>query len=485
MCCENYSELDQVSPSISNFFDNIKKIGINYSQFNELMLLLNEDLVSLGFFIFFFGNKLLKIDDIKKGISKFRTFALLYFGNFRFAYKTLIRFKKEEIESKFQAHIKKPNYLKKEFRNRSQKILEIRKIDRSKTWYLGYVSGKKAEKEFEAVRRKRNKKYLNFKEYLKSLMCQIEEAQATALANTDIYLTWDCMDLYFATSMRNKWEYEEAYDFIENIFKDLRLQEFKLRFFDPTQSTCNNSREKGLIEGLMLKRALCTIYLAQETDSMGKDSELAATLSQNKPVIAYVPRYDNPASYSKEIRDRPLSFFEKRLFILLAEESFEEISDYDHWNNLLIACDPNFNKTIFAFFKELDKYREKQQYELWEEKEKEFKDSCLLFDKICDILAIAECYSFDRRADLLQLRHPLSMQVDMQTGIANGVLVVRNAKDCSELLYRILTNELRFTIRNDPKGFIILEEEISKSPFRVIIKNEKLTNSFWNLFFKD
>jgi hypothetical protein len=76
------------------------------------------------------------------------------------------------------------------------------------------------------------------------------------------------------------------------------------------------------------------------------------------------------------------------------------------------------------------------------------------------------------------------MQVDMQSGIANGVLVVRKPEDCIELLYRILTNDLQFTLKNDPKGFIILEEDISKSPFRVIVKNKKLTNSFWNLFFK-
>src|ERR1017187_8527142 len=43
---------------------------------------------------------------------------------------------------------------------------------------------------------------------------------------------------------------------------------------------------------LMLKRAQCTLYLAQESDTLGKDSELASTLAQGKPVIAYVPRID-------------------------------------------------------------------------------------------------------------------------------------------------------------------------------------------------
>jgi hypothetical protein len=39
----------------------------------------------------------------------------------------------------------------------------------------------------------------------------------------------------------------------------------------------------------MLRRASCTIYLAQESDTLGKDSELASTLAQGKPVVAYIP----------------------------------------------------------------------------------------------------------------------------------------------------------------------------------------------------
>ena len=62
-----------------------------------------------------------------------------------------------------------------------------------------------------------------------------------------------------------------------------------LRFFDPTQSYMSNRVNKGLVESLMLKRAKCTVYSVQDTDTLGKDSELAATLAQGKPVIAYVP----------------------------------------------------------------------------------------------------------------------------------------------------------------------------------------------------
>lgn len=313
----------------------------------------------------------------------------------------------------------------------------------------------------------------------------VKEAQEQTRRNTEVYLTWDYMDIYVATSMRNKWEFEETFDFIGKVFDDVRLKELNLRVFDPTQSKCGNPKDKGLIEGLMLKRALCAIYLAQESDTMGKDSELAATLAQSKPVIAYVPQY-NPDEYAQKISDYPLDFFKKRLLILDAEEILDDPECVER----LKRCNPKFEKKIEKFLSKLDKYSRKQPFSLWIEKEKEFKQSYLDFGEVCKILATAECYNFDRRADLLK-RHPLSMQVDLQSGVANGVLVIRSLEKCAELLYRILTNQMKFTTkhivyedeaRRQQEGYTILEEDISGSPFRVVTDQERLTNSFWNLF---
>ena len=57
---------------------------------------------------------------------------------------------------------------------------------------------------------------------------------------------------------------------------------------DAVLKYCEDRIDKGLSEALMLKRAKCTLFLAQESDTLGKDSELASTLAQGKPVIAYV-----------------------------------------------------------------------------------------------------------------------------------------------------------------------------------------------------
>jgi hypothetical protein len=117
----------------------------------------------------------------------------------------------------------------------------------------------------------------------------MQEVHAIAIRNQDIYLTWDHMDVYFATSMRKPWEFTDLYDFVQYLMKSPELDDLRISYFDPTQSYTKERVDKGLVESLMLKRARCTVYSVQDTDTLGKDSELAATLAQGKPVIAYVP----------------------------------------------------------------------------------------------------------------------------------------------------------------------------------------------------
>jgi len=330
------------------------------------------------------------------------------------------------------------------------------------------------------------KELMEYGETISQIKEDEKEVQEAARRNTDVFLTWDYMDIYFATSMRNDWEFKETFDFIQRVFSNARLKKLNLRYFDPTQSKCGNPRDKGLIEGLMLKRALCTIYLVQESDTMGKDSELAATLAQKKPVIAYVPKH-NSREYSKKIYSYPLSFFKKRLLILQAEE----ILDDPDCKEELLKNNKEYKKIISDFLSKMSDCHPTEPFRLWMEKENEFKKNYKDFREICEIVAIAECYNFEKRATLLRERHPLAMQLDLQSGVANGVLVVRSPEECARLLYRIFTNQLKFVIkhiklddqvRKRKQGYSVLKEEISKSPFRLITHQTKITNSFWNLF---
>ena len=511
LCGENLApKLEELEREEKDFLletiQRTKAVGINQAQFNEILHLLEQDRINKDFFEYFFStNKIskktkkkketvIRINEIREGIERFRGYAMLCFGNFRFAYKELIKMDAEELEEKLCSFLEKPSEVIRKFKNRPKKILDFSKIDRKFTWYAGYLTGSKISDQSLWVKNKLKKskgtssnkeikEYVEFGKFLQGIRNKREEIIQEALRITNIYLTWDYMDIYVATSMRNSWEFEEAFDFIQDMFNNKKLCKLKLRVFDPTQSTCVETIDKGLVEGLMLKRAKGTIYMVQESDTMGKDSELAATLAQGKPVIAYVPKI-SINEYIKKIRNYPLDFFKKRLLILQAEEIFGEKG--------LIAklkkVENQFEDIIEEFFEKLKKKPELQEATLWKKIENLFKNkNKKLFLKICKILATAEQYNFNKRAKTLKGSHPLAMQVILESGVANGVLVVRSTKQCAKLLYSILTNSLNFTIEHCASkqrkyGFTKLIEKISGSTFRVVTDFEKLTNSFWNFY---
>jgi len=304
LCSEKYypTIIEQEKDLIKRWLENAKKNSINFNQFNELLLLLNQDKVNREFFNFFFKKERITLDELKQGIINFRGFAMLCFGNFRSAYKSLTNKTLNEIKDCLKQFCKDEQEIKKCYSERLQKMLTINKIPKNETWCLGYISRERIKKEAKEVKKEilksekgkslyKNDELIELSELIQEYNIILKNTHKIALQNTDIYLTWDYMDIYIATSMREKWEFEDTYDFIKELFKKDKLKSLKLRYFDPTQSLLSNPRDKGLLEGLMLKCASCTIYLAQETDTMGKDSELAATLAQSKPVIAYVPKF--------------------------------------------------------------------------------------------------------------------------------------------------------------------------------------------------
>lgn len=475
---------------VTNLIQRMQTEGIDWAQFNEFLLLLNQDRVSEAFFRFFFGGERIKLEELKKGITKFRGFALLCFGNFRFAYNQLSRLNEKKLEEGLQPYCRDDGVLRK-FTSRPSKALEIAEIEKNKTWFNGYLTKKKMEKAAELLSNLLESKspnpygisievLLEISAIYQKLGRDLNEIERKALTNTDIYLTWDYMDVYVATSMRHRWEFEETYVFIKEVFGDRRLETLDLRYFDPTQSGCENRIDKGLIEGLMLKRADCTIYMAQEVDTMGKDSELAATLAQRKPVIAYIPQIDI-AKHTEKIKEYPLDYLKLRSLVLKAEGIFDD----NECKSKLIDFADDFQDSMNNFIEELDNYRINQPFSLWTEKENDFKSKSKYFESACSILSIAEYFSYEKRASTLVVSHPLSLQVDLQTGVANGVLVVRSSKQCAELLHKILDNSLEFTIKKikeQKSSVTILEEKISKCPYRVVTDYEKLSNSFWNFY---
>ena len=140
---------------------------------------------------------------------------------------------------------------------------------------------------------------------MEPLLNRFRAARGKALANTNMYISMiDDLDVYVATSMRNRDDFRKMSDFCETIFSSNLLKDFSLRYFDPTLSAASGHEDKGLIECLMVKCAKLLVYVAGEKESYGKDAEAAMALSQGKPVIFYCDA-ETRTNFYRDVR--PLS----------------------------------------------------------------------------------------------------------------------------------------------------------------------------------
>ena len=123
---------------------------------------------------------------------------------------------------------------------------------------------------------------------IKQVSRAFASARELALKNTSSYLSMvGDLDVYIATSMRDRHDFRAMADFCESVFSDSDLRQLKLRYFDPILSAAAHHEDKGLIECLMVKCAKVLILHAGTTDSYGKDAEAAMALSLGKPVIIH------------------------------------------------------------------------------------------------------------------------------------------------------------------------------------------------------
>lgn len=412
--------------------------GVGYSQFNELLLLFGYDRINRPFFSYLADNNnksnsntpevIKSIEELEKGITRFRVFAIFRFGNIKYAFKTLSKIGEGE-SFKNWLNTFNPKGVE-HYKNRHSEILKIIEITGADTYYNGHLVKPSNDQE-----RKR-----------------MEEVREIGTYNYKSYLASDHLDVYVATSMRNRHEYLLVNNLINDIFSRPEIKQLNLRWFNPTQAFCKDRIDKGLLEGLMLKRAKCTIYLAQETDTLGKDSELASTLAQGKPVIAYIPKGE--VEEITLLLDTLKNIYkgQKTEFEILSEQLRIIRPDLPwtnkDWRNILDnPTDSNLNRIKEEFFREAKKYYD------------------------------------DRYAKLRN--HPLGIQVNIETGVANGVLIVRSINDCAKLLKALLTDEVSFSLSETENGDgLHLIEEISNSIFRVVTTDKMLTNTFWNYYTK-
>jgi hypothetical protein len=421
-------------------FENGRRLG--YSQFNEIMLLIGFDRVTQEFFQFLVDNTIKyksessieSIEKFNQGVDRYIKIALLEFGSIKFAYQTLskdVNILEKALENRF--HIPKTS-----FTDRHDPINRINPISKNKTHLLGYISS-------EAIKKGSSEYPLD--EYYQGLMKDMEEVKKIAIQNQTSYLTYDHMDVYVATSMRLPHEYFFVNQLTKEIFESDYLKDLKLRYFDPTQAFCEDRLDKGLSEALMLKRAACTLYLVQESDTLGKDSELASTLAQGKPVIAYVPKGD------KTYVDTLLS-------------NLKELHPEKQVSQILI-------EQLQIFAPEL----------AWQPEHRGLFDCSET--QLLEILYQKVDKHYNKRAETLMDKHPLGVQVNLASGVANGVLVVRDVDSCANLIENIIRNKMDFKIERCKKNgneYLLLREAISNCIFRLKSGDPLLTTTFWNYY---
>jgi hypothetical protein len=434
---------------------NVQKLlegsGIGYSQFNELLLLLGYDRVSASFFRFLVdghtdyegGEGLGSLEALRSGVERFRELALLNFGNIKYGFKYLSA-TSTDLTSEL-ARVGPVNL--EEFKRRHDPLLPVDPIPGDKTYYLGYI--------VELQLQERLKRDANDKEAAQ----QLEERRMIvekAKRNHEAYLTSDHMDVYVATSMRERHEYQMVHEVVSQVSSNENLHGLKIRWFDPTQAYCADRIDKGLAEGLMLKRASCTLYLAQESDTLGKDSELASTLAQGKPVVAFIPGVteENQDQYVEHLLQMVALGFPSAKEQTLILQQLKVFSPEAAWSDKdvvgWVADAASMNLTLAK-------------------------------KKLGD--AIRKHY--DKRAQTLKEAHPLGIQVHLETGVANGVLVARTIEECANLIRRILTRTLQFRITDKYVGgdrYLLLRESTTGSVFRVMTGDRFLTNAFWNFY---
>ena len=86
----------QEEKMVKSSLDRLQKERMSFEQLNEILLLMNQNRIGEGFFNFFFGDTTITLQELKEGIIKFRCYAMLRYGNFRFGFKELLS--RDELE---------------------------------------------------------------------------------------------------------------------------------------------------------------------------------------------------------------------------------------------------------------------------------------------------------------------------------------------------------------------------------------------------
>jgi hypothetical protein len=332
---------------------------------------------------------------------------------------------------------------------------------------------------------------------------RIEHTQSQAQRNLSRYLSADYLDIYVATSMRTEADFVSVSGFTDALFKHEELRPLKLRFFDPTQSWIEDRVAKGLVEALMLRRSSMTIYMAQKSDTFGKDSEASVALGQGKPVVVYVPKLSWAAGDidSEALSTKSRSDLEQ----LIAAEGDADDKEPDPTVDAqallgrlltirLRKLDPqSVSDLVKVHWADFDLYGEDQRVADGDERSRyrrwldaiRAKDPAPVIDH--DVRAhverilVAVAVRLEGRARLFREQHPLALQVIVSTGVLNGMLVARSIDRCARLVAALLRNDQELELVDDDHNYRPIEKSTG-SIIRVISRHWLVVNAFTTFY---
>lgn len=507
--------------------------------FNRLLLSLNIMTISKEFFETVFSNvDFQDIDAVAQKVERFRILCMLEYGNFRFGYKKL-RQNKKLIEEKWKKYFPSPEQIK----ERDDKILSspspegLIDIKASQLFALGNLGSEQSEEinsarktlaailnealknetgDFEGLKdiaaAKSVPKLTSLiakagipraeelveselslgdtpKDYQKVLShllesCisveNIEQIQADGIQNAGTYMAMHDLNVYVATSMRAPLHFTTNWAFVQRLFHEGELEQWHLRYFDPTQAFLPDRIQKGLMECLMIKRAQLTVYHAQESDTFGKDSEAGVTLAQAKPVVVFVTRlFDQHAEmkalyriFDDSVRDTRDEFIERLCaHNLLSQEDklallAPEKSKSDATASIVRKHITAVLQKVGTDYIEMELIR--QGYDPKDARDLDIKE-----------YTVERIINLERRALTFRDVHPLALQTSPMDGVARGVIVTRTVADTARVVSGLLRQTLEYKIISDDANWLLVDT-VTHSPVRVVTKDPVLTSAFWS-----
>lgn len=225
------------SPEIERDGDRILRVkGLGYSQLNELLLLLGQNRITHPFFQFLVdgsasyksGAAIKSLSALRASVKRFLILAMRAHGNIRYAFDYLATLDEEALTVELRVLDPIPEA---DFHDRHAPLQSILPIPGTETHYLGYLSGRELD---EALNKTPNDKSL-----LRA-KSKRDELIKKGIRNHEAYLASDHMDVYVATSMRERFDFFFVNAFCGKVFSDTRLRKLNLRYFDPTQAYCHD-----------------------------------------------------------------------------------------------------------------------------------------------------------------------------------------------------------------------------------------------------